>query len=185
MWAFPSAIPSNRCPHSQGIMQASSVPFSSLDFRNVMGRYATGVTVMTTRDTQGRPWGITINSFTSVSLEPPLVLFCLERVALSFPAFTQCSRFAVNVLSEGQEQLSVLFASPGPDKWEGIVGDEGGEAPPVLSDCIAYLECSRHAVHDGGDHVILVGRVLSLRAGIEARPLLYFRGNYRGVDGDL
>ena len=80
--------------------------------------------------------------------------------------------------------LSVLFANPGPEKWEKISENGASNGPPILSDCIAYLECSPHAIHDGGDHVILVGRVLSLRPGIEARPLLYFRGRYRGVEGN-
>ena len=164
-------------------MQAPPLSFDSLDFRDVMGRFATGVAVMTTRDAAGEPWGITINSFTSVSLDPPLVLFCLERAALSFQAFTQCGRFAVNVLSEHQKELSVLFASPGPEKWGKVGQAEATAGPPILEGCIAYLDCARHAIHDGGDHVILVGRVLSLRPGIEARPLLYFRGGYRGMNG--
>lgn len=146
-------------------------------FRDALGNFATGIVVITGRTGDGTPVGVTVNSFTSVSLDPPLVLFCLARTAQSLEAFERASHFAVNVLAEDQRDLSVRFSRFDiSDRWAGLV-PEAWDTAPVLSGCLATLECAHHALHDGGDHVILVGRVLRIvtRPG---KPLLYFRGGY-------
>lgn len=154
-------------------------PVSPGDFRAVLGRYATGVTVVTTRAPDGEPIGLTVNSFTSVSLDPPLVLFCLDRSAGSLPAFEAAAGFAVNILGAGQEAVSNRFADPLAARFtNGGIADWSTGAP-VLSDALAALDCALHARHDGGDHVILVGRVLQLAVLTDGEPLVYWRGAYR------
>lgn len=150
-------------------------------FRAVLGRYATGVTIVTTRGADRRLSGLTVNSFTSVSLEPPLVLFCLDRAAGSGPAFAASDCFAVNILAGDQATVSARFADPVAPRFvdDGTTVWETGA--PILNDALAALDCRVHARHDGGDHVILVGRVL--RAGVlrDEPPLVYWRGGYRGL----
>jgi len=147
-------------------------------FRRALGCFATGVCIATCRDGAGRPVGITVNSFTSVSLDPPLVLFCLDRGADSFEAFTRAGSFAITVLEEGQRPLSDLFARKGADRFTGLPVDQWQTGAPIIPGGLAAFDCARHAVHDGGDHVILVGRVLQLGWQAEGRPLLYVRGRY-------
>ena len=149
------------------------------DFRDTLGCFATGITVITTVDGEGAPVGMTANAFTSLSLEPPLVLFCLDRKGNSFEAFHTNRSFAVNILAAGQEDLSRRFASKGPQKWSGVTFDSWDTGCPILRGCIANLECQVDSVFEGGDHVIVVGKVMRLeRSEDETRPLLYFRGRY-------
>ncbi|MEQ8818108.1 MAG: flavin reductase family protein [Thalassobaculum sp.] len=157
------------------------MPIDPSDFRAVLGRYATGVTIVTTRGADSRPTGLTVNSFTSVSLDPPLVLFCLDRAAGSGPAFAAADCFAVNILAAGQAQKSARFADPVAARFvdDGVTTWETGA--PILSDALAALDCRVHARHDGGDHVILVGRVLRAQVMRDEAPLLYWRGDYRGL----
>lgn len=155
--------------------------FDSRQFRNVLGRFATGVTVVTTAAADGTPLGVTVNSFTSVSLDPPLVLFCLERDAFCRPAFERASHFAVNILGSGQRALSDRFAEPSQDKWNDLEFRTGDHGCPLLPGTLGALECERHAMHDGGDHVILIGRVVSLDAN-SGSPLVYFRGAYTALN---
>ena len=158
--------------------------FDSQDYRTALGCYATGVAVVSVLDDEGSPRGITVNSFNSVSLEPPLVSFCIDRAAFSFPCFQRAEHFVVNVLSEPQEALSVRFASPNPDKWDGIAYEVWESGVPILPDCLVNLECSRNAVHDAGDHIIVIGLVTKLAMGAAgSRPLLYFRGAYSKMAG--
>jgi flavin reductase (DIM6/NTAB) family NADH-FMN oxidoreductase RutF len=153
--------------------------FNARDFRNALGWFATGIAVMTTRDDDGRFIGITVNSFASVSLDPPLVSFCLDRNANSLNGFLAAAHFGVNVLAEGQEVLSAAFArSSGADKFDGMSFEVGVTGCPFLADCLTHLECAREAVHDAGDHLIVIGRVIRLAQRAEGRPLLYFRGRY-------
>ncbi len=157
--------------------------FDSRQFRNVLGQFATGVTVVTTNAPDGTPLGVTVNSFTSVSLDPPLVLFCLERDAFCCPAFERSTHFAVNILGSGQRALSDRFAEPGTDKtdkWSDLEIRIGDHGCPLLPGTLGALECERHAMHDGGDHIILIGRVLSLDAN-SGSPLVYFRGAYTAL----
>lgn len=151
--------------------------FDQRAFRNALGRFATGVTVMTTRDADGVPVGVTVNSFSSVSLDPPLVLFCLDRSATCLRSFIASARFAVNVLGEDQHEISRRFSGPRTDRWTGIGFDSGVSGSPLLHGCLANLDCTLVATHDGGDHVILVGRVEQLNETV-GRPLLYYSGGY-------
>ncbi|NIA67013.1 flavin reductase family protein [Pelagibius litoralis] len=153
--------------------------FDSLAFRQVLGRFATGVTVVTTRDSVGANCGVTVNSFASVSLDPPLVLFCLDKAAMSFEAFSRTGQFAVNFLSADQHDLSIRFATAATDKWDGIAYDLWPSEIPVLKDCLANLGCRKEAVHEGGDHVIIVGRVEILSLDDDKGPLVYYQSGYR------
>ncbi len=147
--------------------------------RDALGCFGTGVTVVTTLTRDGHPIGLTANSFTSVSLDPPLLLVCIARTSASIAAFEANQSFAVNVLHIGQQPTSNLFATRGQDRFGHINWRIGECGAPVLDGSLASFECARHAIHDGGDHIILVGRVV--KAGFEPQrdPLLYFRGRYR------
>ncbi|WP_019643860.1 flavin reductase family protein [Novispirillum itersonii] len=153
------------------------MPFDERAFRKAMGCFATGVTVVTSVDAEGLPVGVTVNSFTSVSLDPPLVLFCLHKQSSAVPAFSE-GRFAVNVLREDQKEVSIAFASREGKNWNGIASRPGLGGVPLLDHCIAHLECSVHTVSDGGDHVIVIGRVENLEMQAGGQPLLYYRGAY-------
>lgn len=153
-------------------------------FRDTMGRLPTGVTVITTADESDALYGVTIGSFTSLSLDPPLVLFCLDNSALCKPAFESCRYFAVNVLAEDQHDISSIFASKEEQRpWADLDFERGRETrAPLLRDCVAHLECARTAVHPGGDHVIIVGEVLDHGQMADGRPLIYFGGGYRRLN---
>lgn len=150
-------------------------------FRAVLGRYATGVAVVTTRDQAGVPVGLTVNSFTSVSLDPPLVLFCLDRAAGSEPAFAASDCFAVNILGDDQCPVSMRFADPVAQRFVDDLTIRWETGAPVLTDALAALDCRMHARYDGGDHVILVGRVVRAEVLADASPLVYWRGGYRAL----
>ena len=156
--------------------------FDRRAFRNALGCFATGVTVVTTVADNGDPVGLTANSFSSVSLDPPLVLFCLGRSSNNLDAFIASGRFAVNVLGDDQRDLSVRFSTTIEDRWDGVAWETWETGAPVLRGCLATLDCETEAVHEGGDHVIIVGRVKRLSSVPEGKPLLYFRGNYATVE---
>jgi flavin reductase (DIM6/NTAB) family NADH-FMN oxidoreductase RutF len=145
-------------------------------FRAVLGHFATGITVITAMD-DGEPVGIAANSFTSVSLEPPLVLFCAAKTSSTWPRIRHAGHFTVNVLDEHQEHISRLFAQKGADRF-GQIQWSVGEHGPILDDVHAYLDCTIEAEHDAGDHVIVVGRVVELGYASEGKPLLFYRGGY-------
>lgn len=147
------------------------------DFRTVLGQFATGVTIITAVDGD-EPVGVAANSFTSVSLEPPLVLFCVGRTSTTWPRIEHARRFAVNILGEHQEELSRLFATKGADRFGQTEWHLGVGGSPVLHNVLAYLDCEFWAEYDGGDHIIVVGRVLDLGVTHDAGPLLFFRGEY-------
>ena len=155
------------------------IDVSPLDFRAVLGRFATGVTVVTTRNPDGEPVGLTVNSFTSVSLDPPLVLFCLDREAGSVPAFEMAEAFAVNILGVDQEEVSNRFADPMAARFASEDVADWSTGAPILREALAALDCTIHARHDGGDHIILVGQVRKLAVMDDAEPLIYWRGTYR------
>lgn len=148
-------------------------------FRTVMGCFATGIAVATTRGKNSQPRGITINSLTSVSLDPPLVLFCLSKTAHVRPAFRSAPYFAFNILAEGQESLSRHFAGPQAHVWDDVAFHDSAQTCPILDGNLGWLACKRHKIHDGGDHDIIVGEVVELHHHRDADPLLYFRGKYR------
>lgn len=145
--------------------------------RDVLGTFVTGVTVMTTVDADGRLQGCTANSFSSVSLEPPLVLWSQALGARSYPAFSRCRRFVVNILSEDQRAVSQRFASEAPDKFAGMPWKPGIDGLPILEGCSAYLECRKAANYAGGDHTIFLGEVENLQLA-EHRPLVFGGGRY-------
>ncbi|MET1025794.1 MAG: flavin reductase family protein [Dongiaceae bacterium] len=157
------------------------MPIDQREFREALGRFATGITVVTTRATSGELLGLTVNSFNSVSLEPPLVLFSLDKSTLSLRAFEEAGGFAINVLSDTQMDVSRGFAQTLGNKWDGVDFESWETGSPILSDCLANFDCRTHAIHDGGDHRIFIGEVLRFNADTEGNPLLYFRGSYAGL----
>jgi len=156
--------------------------FDPRSFRQALGCFATGITVVTSIGLDGEYLGFTANSFNSVSLDPPLVLFSLDRGAYSLKAFEAAGVFAINILREDQEAVSIAFARALSNKWEGVRTEIWQTGSPILVDALASFDCETTSMHDGGDHVIFVGRVLRLRAGVDGRPLLYFRGAYRQIN---
>jgi flavin reductase (DIM6/NTAB) family NADH-FMN oxidoreductase RutF len=158
---------------------------SETEFRAALRLFAAGVTVVTTRDAEDRPSGLTASAFTAVSLSPPLVLVCVDHSATAHPAFHHHGWFAVNVLAEGQEGLSRQFAASGGDKFAGVRFREGRARLPILEGVLAALECRIRRRYEGGDHTIFIGEVEA--AGSDpGRPLVYFRGGYRHLapEGD-
>ena len=156
----------------------------SRTLRDALSCFATGVTVVTCRDGDGRPVGLTANSFTSLSLDPPLLLVCIARGLDSAEPLIAADHFAVNVLQTGQQPTSNIFAQRGEDRFGSTMWGDGEHGPPILLDSLSVFECARHAVHEGGDHWILVGEVKRARFEQALDPLLYFRGSYRRLHFD-
>lgn len=156
----------------------SSTAFDATAFRQAIGSFATGVAVATCR-VADRPCGITVNSLTSVSLDPPLVLFCLSNRTRVYPDFMAAGHFALNILAAGQEHLSRHFAGAQAEAWTSIPTLALPDTPPLLTGCMAWLACRTTAIHPGGDHAIIIGEVTSLGCEPAAQPLLYFRKQYR------
>ena len=146
-------------------------------FRQVLGRFATGVTVVTGL-VGGEPVGLAVNSFTSVSLEPALVAFCVAERSRTWPRLRTTGTFCVNILADDQEALSRAFAGRPPDRFLGVGWRPGRSGTPILADVLAWIECTVEAEHAAGDHVIVVGRVQDLDVGHEGRPLVFYRGGY-------
>ena len=147
-------------------------------FRQVMGNLATGITVVTTRDANGKPYGLTVNSFTSVSLNPTLVLVCLDNKLSGLQFFKDSKHFGVSILSEHQEDHSRMFAKKDSDRPPNIYF-EGQLGMPLLRNSMAIMECEVIAKHPAGDHTIFVGQVEHAEVLEAANPLLYFRGKYQ------
>ncbi len=150
-------------------------------FRAVLGRFASGITVVTARDAQGTPHGMTISAFSSLSLDPPLVLICVGNDATMAPVMASTETFAVNVLSDSQEALSRRFAGKIDDRFAGVGYTDGELGDPLLDDVLASLQCRVVARHPAGDHVIVIGRV-EQGAARDAKPLLYYRGGYAQLE---
>lgn len=149
-------------------------------FRSVLSSFASGVTVVTALDGD-EPVGLTAQSFMSLSLDPPLVLFCPNRASTSWPRIQRAKHFAANILAEGQDELGVKFARSGGNKFEGVSWTPGPSGAPLLDDVLAHVDCSIEAVHEGGDHLIVVGRVLHLAAETDRKPLVYFRSAFESL----
>ncbi len=148
--------------------------------RNALGEYATGVAVVPARAAAGQPVGVTINSFASVSLEPPLVLWSLGLHSPSLATFESCSHYAVNILAADQAEYSQRFAQSQSDKFAGIELEVGAGAAPLLPGCCAWFECRNEMRYPGGDHIILVGYVENFSRA-DKPPLIFHRGRYRSL----
>lgn len=148
------------------------------ELRRVMGHFATGITIITTTGADGTPYGLTANAFTSLSLDPPLCLVCVDRRAESFAHFYDSKVFTVNILSTEQEELSNRFAKSGGDKFTDVATAPGHHGAPLIAGALVHLECVITDTIEGGDHVIHVGRVEHC-ATSSGDPLLYYQGRYR------
>ena len=151
-------------------------------FRHTCARFPTGVTILTVLDSQGAPHGMTASSFTSVSLEPPLVLVCVDHRATVMPHLRRSDHFAINILSEDQHELSARFARKGEGRFTGIAWNPGCQGVPLIPGALAWFACGKHRLVDAGDHAILIGEVLDA-AHREGRPLIYFSSGYHRLDG--
>lgn len=151
--------------------------FDKRELRDVLGTFVTGVTVVTTRAAGGKPYGVTANSFSSVSLDPPLVLWSQSVSSSSHPAFRDTEHFAVNILADDQVHLSNHFAKSADDKFSGIAHSDGIGGAPVLHGAAAHIECVKVATYPGGDHVVYLGRVERITQG-SRRPLAFGQGRY-------
>jgi 3-hydroxy-9,10-secoandrosta-1,3,5(10)-triene-9,17-dione monooxygenase reductase component len=164
-------------------MEPSEPPLTDGDgvdsarFRTVLGHFATGVTVVTGHG-PGGPVGLAANSFTSVSLDPPLVLVCMAHTSSTWPAIRTSGHFAVNILGEAHEDTCRRFGAKSGDRFEGVGWAAGKTGSPVLDDAIAFIDCVIEAEHEAGDHMIVVGRVVDLGQPSEGGPLLFWRGGY-------
>ncbi|NNP73567.1 flavin oxidoreductase [Acinetobacter defluvii] len=157
-----------------------SVKIDPMKFRRALGNFATGVTIMTAQNAEGEKVGVTANSFNSVSLDPALILWSIDKNSSSFHVFEQATHFAVNILSGSQIELSNKFSRRNIDKYEGTRYHEGAGSAPILENCSAVFECERHQILEGGDHWIIVGKVVNFHD--EGRsPLVYHQGAYSGV----
>lgn len=150
------------------------------ELRQTFGCFATGVTVVTTRDVAGNPRGMTANSFASVSLEPPLVMVCVSTSAPIWKALAQAGGFAVNVLADDQRNLSQRFATPLPDKFADLAWRAGPTGAPILDGVVAHLDCRTYRHVEAGDHVILLGEVVDF-ARRRAAPLIFAQGAYAAL----
>lgn len=172
------------CLHCDtGASAVRAIPeFDCRAFRDTLGSFATGVTVITARAPNGERIGLTVSSFNSVSLDPPLILWSLSGQSPNIDAFRNASHYAVNVLSAGQENISNRFAARGDDRFAGLTLRDGLGGAPLLEGCCAYFECANEQRHPGGDHTIFVGRVERFTAGEEQLPLVFHGGRYRQLE---
>jgi len=152
--------------------------FDSRAFRQALGLFPTGVAVVTACGDEGHPMGITVNSFTSVSLEPPLVLWCIDRKSDRHGVFTRSPVFVINILGTAHEEMSSRLAKQGSHRLDGIALLDSAVGPPALADALAVFECRRHAQHKAGDHTILIGEVERFGVRSAGAPLVFFRGRY-------
>ena len=155
----------------------ADTPDDARRFRSALGAFATGVTIVTTRDADGHDVGLTANSFNSVSLDPPMVLWSLARSARSLPAFLAATHFAVHVLAADQEDLSLRFSTRGGERFAGLDLERGAEQVPLLRGCSARFQCRTAFRHEGGDHIIFVGAVDSFDQS-DRPPLIFHGGRY-------
>jgi 3-hydroxy-9,10-secoandrosta-1,3,5(10)-triene-9,17-dione monooxygenase reductase component len=158
-------------------MTEQAAEFDPRDFRRALGSFATGVTIITTRDAEGEPVGLTVNSFNSVSMNPPLVLWSLANEAMSLPAFRDADYWAVHILATDQEDLSTRFAKRGEDKFADLDIEEGRGGIPLLKGCTARFQCRTASSYQGGDHLIFIGEVLNYDH-FENPPLVFHGGRY-------
>lgn len=157
------------------------MPINKDEFRAALGRFTSGVTVITIKDRSGRLHGITVSAFSSVSLDPPLILVCIEKKAGSHQAFAESEFFNINILEESQQHLSDHFASHLPNKFEDVEYFENENGLPLLKDALVHLGCRLVYAYPAGDHTIFVGEIQSSSVR-DGKPLVYFHGNYRKLE---
>ncbi|MEO7055316.1 MAG: flavin reductase family protein [Caldimonas sp.] len=157
---------------------AKAPAFDSADFRAALAMFATGVTIVTARDAHGAPVGLTANSFNSVSLAPPLVLWSLSRQAGTMPAFARGSHYGIHILAAGQHALAERFASRDVDRFAGVAWREGRNGVPLIDGAAAVFECFNRSRYEEGDHVIFVGEVEHCERNDGAQPLIFHGGRY-------
>lgn len=151
-------------------------------FRSVLGRFASGITVVTTLDADGRDLGMTVSAFSSVSLRPPLIQVCIDKTASMYAALMKAPSFSVNILAAEQEALSRRFAAvDSSHRFEGVGYERGENGIVLLDDALGHLECTVEARYEAGDHTIFVGEVERATAG-DGRPMLYYRGGYAQLE---
>jgi 3-hydroxy-9,10-secoandrosta-1,3,5(10)-triene-9,17-dione monooxygenase reductase component len=166
-------------------MADTAATFDTREFRRALGTFPTGVAVVTTRAASGAFVGLTINSFTSVSLEPPLVLWALNATSPNLGAFDRAPYFAVNILAEDQVELSKRFAAPVGNKFARLEVHAGLEDMPLIAGCAAHLQCRTYARHNGGDHVLFIGHVERFGYDSQKRPLVFYSGRYLAAGTDI
>ena len=166
------------------IVDFLKMPVSQDDFKDALSRFASGVTIVTTKDAAGKLHGITVSAFCSVSLDPPMVLICIEKTTVSHYAFEESGVYVVNILRDDQAAASEKFATPFADKFEDVDHHLGIEGIPILTDALASLECRLTFSYHGGDHSIFVGEVENVTFH-DGEPLVYFRGSYATTSGDI
>ena len=157
------------------------MPPDEASFRTVLGHFATGVTIITAMN-GAEPVGVSANAFTSVSLEPPLILFCASKTSSTFPQIEAAGKFTVNILNEHQEDICRVFATKGADRFTRIGWRPSANGNPILHDALAYVDCTMETIHDGGDHHIVIGRALTLGEVLQDKPLLFYRGGYLSTE---
>lgn len=155
--------------------------FATADLRRAFGTFLTGVTIVTTRDAGGMPCGMTANSFTSVSLDPPLVLVCIGKGSSNIAAFEAADRFAVNILGHDQTEVATAFSARGIDRFATVDCHEAATGAPILADCLGWFDCTLHQRIVAGDHMILIGRVEGMHSRPRA-PLGFCRGRFVNLD---
>jgi 3-hydroxy-9,10-secoandrosta-1,3,5(10)-triene-9,17-dione monooxygenase reductase component len=165
---------------SDDARELAHAPIDPELFRSVLGNFASGVTIVTAMD-DGEPVGLTAQSFTSLSLDPPLVMFCPKITSTSWPRIEHARHFAANILAEGQDALGIQFARSGGDKFADVEWTPGPTGAPLLGGVLAHIDCTIEAVHPGGDHQIVIGRVLHLAAESDKKPLVYFRSAFESL----
>ena len=173
-------MPGRSPPATLTRASAPARAFTEHQFRDALAQFATGVTVICARHGDGRYVGFTANSFNSVSLEPPLILWSLSRRSVSLPAFEADERYSVNVLSAGQVELARRFSRPHADRFEGVGYRIGWAGAPLIDGCVAWIECSHHAQHRAGDHVVFIGDVHACERG-QGRGLVFHEHRYAGT----
>lgn len=172
----------SRCQSCEAGQTLANKGLCCRDFRSALGSFATGVTVITARAPNGEPIGMTISSFNSVSLDPPLILWSLALTSPNIEVFRAASHYAVNVLSVDQQSLSDRFASRSADRFSGVAVREGLSGVPLLDGCCAWFECTNEAHYPGGDHLIFVGHVEQFAQDDAQSPLIFHNASYRRLE---
>jgi flavin reductase (DIM6/NTAB) family NADH-FMN oxidoreductase RutF len=168
---------------SRETVMGAALDLDARAFRRALGQFATGVAVITAQAADASAIGLTMSSFNSVSVDPPLILFSIDRKSFSLSAMTEAKGYAVNILGRDQEHLSNQFARALGDKWAAVEHTLGHMSAPLIAGALAHFECVPYAQYDGGDHVIFVGRVVRFSAHPAKAPLIFFRGAYRSLAG--